>query len=131
MLSKRLNGVRNWVPAIGTVLAMGVLISSILAIRACHDARLPDDKDLVKQIQATLYQSATLRQRDISVIAHDGVVVLIGQVSSKDEKTSAERLASTVDGVKQVINQLVVVEGSPRTAFPLAKPLARPSHHYR
>jgi len=75
--------------ATGSVLRVGVLVCAILYMGECRPAQPPDDKTIVEEIQVSLYQDATLKTRDISVIAHDGVVVLIGQVSSEDEKASA------------------------------------------
>jgi len=102
----------------------GVLIS-VLLLGACQKAQPRDDQSITKEVQASLYQNATLKKRDISIITHGGVVVLIGQVNSEDEKVSAERCASGVTGVKQVTNQLVVVGASPKPAPPGQSPPAR------
>jgi len=99
------------------VLGAGFLISAALLLGACNRAQPPDDKVITGEIQAKLYQDAALRKRDISIIAQNGFVVLSGQVNSEDERAAAERLATATSGVKQVLNQLVVV-GPP----PVAKP---------
>jgi hypothetical protein len=44
----------------------------------------------------------------VQVVSQKGVVVLSGTVATDLEKSAAERLASAVSGVKQVINQLTV-----------------------
>ena len=90
-------------------LATGILVSAALSSGACNRARPRDDKSITTEIQAKLYHDATLKTRDISIIAQNGVVALSGQVSSEKERVSAERVAATVEGVKQVINQLAVV----------------------
>jgi hypothetical protein len=98
----------------GRLLRVGVLACAALYPCACHRAQPRDDRSITKEIQVTLYQDATLKKRDISVVVQGGVVVLIGQVSSENEKLSAERVASSAEGVKQVVNQLVVVGDSSR-----------------
>ena len=100
-------------------LRSGVLIPVILFLGACHNAQPRDDQSITLEVQASLYQNATLKKRDISIITHAGVVVLIGQVNSEDEKASAERCATAVTGVKQVTNQLVVVGASSTPAPPV------------
>ena len=95
--------------AIGRVLTIGALVSAILTAGVWHHAQKRDDESIVEQIQVSLFQDASLKTRDISVYAQDGAVFLIGQVSCEDEKAAAERLAATAEGVKRVINQLVVV----------------------
>jgi BON domain len=110
---KRLSGGKNRIMATGRILTVGALISAILSVVACHHTQPRDDQSIVEEVQVSLYQDATLKTRDISVIAQHGVVVLIGQVSSESEKAAAERLAAAVRGVKQVINQLAVVGAAP------------------
>jgi len=100
------------------VLAAGILISAALFSGACNRTQPQDDKTITKEIQAKLYHDATLKTRDISIIAQNGVVVLSGQVNSEDERASAEHVAAAVGGVKQVINQLAVVGPSPATIPP-------------
>jgi len=99
-------------------LRVSVLAFATLYGCACHRTQPRDDGSITKQIQVTLYQDATLKRRDISVVVQGGVVVLIGQVSSENEKVSAERLAASAEGVKQVVNQLVVVGDSSRPVAP-------------
>ena len=94
------------------------MISALLVFVGCNLMRPRDDKSITKEIQARLYQDPTLRKRDISIISQQGVVVLNGQVSSPDEKVAAERLTSSVSGVRHVVNQLVVVQSSPVSPAP-------------
>ncbi len=89
-----------------------VFLAAALVPGACNRRGPADDKAITEDIQSKLYQDSTLKTRDISVISQNGVVVLVGQVNSDDEKAAAEHLAAAVDGVKQVISQLAVV-GTP------------------
>jgi hypothetical protein len=95
-----------------TVVAAVLLIPAALSAGACNTPRPPDDKTITRRIQAKLYHDPTLKTRDISVIAQNGVVTLSGQVSSQDEKASAEHLATAEPGVKRVINELAIVRPS-------------------
>jgi hypothetical protein len=97
-------------------LAASILLFVALLPVACKRSQPRDDKTITREIQAALYHNATLKTRDISVIAQNGVVTLSGQVNSEGEKTSAENIVSSTVGVKQVINQLVVVGPSPPAA---------------
>ena len=108
------------------VLAAGMLTSAVLSLVACSRARPQDDKTITEEIQSKLYRDTILKTRDISIIAQNGVVVLSGQVNSEDEKSSAERFAAAVGGVKQVINQLVVVGPSPGAMPTAAQEAAAP-----
>ena len=90
-----------------------VLIPATLSLGACRRNPARDDKALAHEVQARLYQDPILRTRDISVIVQHGVVTLPGQVQSEEERTRAAKVASSTEGVKQVINQLVIVRASP------------------
>jgi len=103
------------------LIATGILMPAVLSPSACHRARPRDDRTITREIQAKLYQDTTLKTRDISIIAQNGVVTLSGQVSSESERASAEHLAAAEPGVKQVIDELAVVAPSPAsTASPPA-----------
>jgi len=101
-----------------------ILIPAVLSLGACNQAGPRDDKTITEEIQSKLYQDATLKTRDISVIAQNGVVILSGQVNSEKERAAAEHLAAAVEGVKQVINQLVVVGPCPVGAPTAPQPAA-------
>jgi len=116
-------------PALQVSLAC-VLISSTLLLGACRRNAAPDDKALAHEIQARLYRDPILRTRDISVIVQHGVVTLPGQVQTEEESARAARVASGTEGVKQVINQLVIVGASPAVPVepaPAAQPAASKS----
>lgn len=97
-------------------IATGILMPAVLLPSACNRARPRDDKTITREIQAKLYHDATLKTRDISVIAKNGLVTLSGQVNSEDERALAERLAAAEPGVKNVIDELAIVVPSPAAA---------------
>jgi len=65
--------------------------------------------DVREKIEAAFKRSAEVDARRISVNAHDGTVVLNGNVHSWTERQEAERAAWAAPGVKQVEDHLVIV----------------------
>ncbi len=88
----------------------GLIALGTLLVAGCSTLGLfqPNDKAITSDVQAKLFQDATLKVRDIHVSAEKGVVVLNGTVATELEKSAAEHLVGEVSGVKQVINQLTV-----------------------
>ena len=67
-----------------------------------------DDKTVGVKVRAALVGDPVVKERQVTVEVHDGVVQLGGFVNSADEKAQAGRVASNVGGVKSVKNDLVV-----------------------
>jgi hyperosmotically inducible protein len=67
-----------------------------------------DDSILTTEVKAALVDDPTTKARDIGVSTTHGVVRLTGIVGSMDEKLEAARVAATIDGVKDVRNNLAV-----------------------
>ena len=88
--------------AIGFVLLAGALLIAGCALKQ------PDDKATTTQIQAKLFDDPVLKTRDIHVTSDRGTVTLTGTVGTELEKAAVERIAGQADGVKSVVNQLVV-----------------------
>jgi hyperosmotically inducible protein len=51
----------------------------------------------------------TVKARDINVDTQNGVVTLKGEVKSQSEETKAVEIARTTKGVREVVDQLVIV----------------------
>jgi hypothetical protein len=88
-----------------------ILIAGALLIAGCNALKLgqsTDDKAITTQIQAKLFDDSVLKTRDIHVASDKGTVTLTGTVGTELEKAAAERIAGQPDGVKTVVNQLVV-----------------------
>jgi len=66
------------------------------------------DASLTAKIKAEFVENDSLSALDIEVESTDGVVTLAGDVKSDDQKDLAEDVAETVDGVKDVHNELRV-----------------------
>ena len=67
-----------------------------------------DDTTITTSVNATLTADKASNFTRIDVDTNRGVVSLNGIVQNSDQKARAERLASRVDGVKQVVNNLQV-----------------------
>jgi hypothetical protein len=91
----------------------------------------PDDKAIVSEVQAKLFEDPVLKTRDIRVMAEKGVVTLVGTVATELEKAAVERFASRAKGAKQVVNQLAVVPttatAAPETPAPVATTAPAPA----
>ncbi len=80
-----------------------------------------DDAWIHTKIVTKLIGNATTPERKINVDVNNNVVILRGTVDTAAEKSEAERVAKSTDGVKRVTNQLKVGAGkmaspTPRTA---------------
>jgi hypothetical protein len=109
----------------GNASRWAAIILAVTALSACNlvtSLQAPDDKAIVSDIQAKLFQDPVLKLRDIQVASQKGVVVLTGSVNTELEKAAAERMAGEVKGVKQIVDQLNVA-GSPGTASQPPEPV--------
>src|ERR1017187_8720196 len=92
---------------------MPVVLFTLAAILASSVAcaRKPDDAKISGEIQSKYGQDSGLSTKQLSVQASNGVVALTGFVDNDAQRAVAARQAATVDGVKEVVNNLQV--GSP------------------
>ena len=79
-----------------------VLLAAFLS--SCK--RGPSDETLTQNVRAKLNADPPLASQAINVTAKDGVVTLAGTVNSDLDKSRAEQLARSVEGVKSVNNNL-------------------------
>ena len=77
-------------------------------------ARKPGDAQISSQIQSKFSQDSGLAAKQLTVQASSGVVTLAGFVDNDAQRQAASRQAASVEGVKEVINNLQV--GSPSSA---------------
>lgn len=66
------------------------------------------DNTIVAKLKTELVTDPATRQVNIDVKSRRGVVVLEGEVQSKEQRRQAEALAKEIAGVKQVENKLKV-----------------------
>jgi hypothetical protein len=90
----------------------------ILAILVCSlgCARKAGDSQISSQIQSKFSQDSGLASKQLTVQASNGVVTLSGFVDSDAQRDAASRQAASVEGVKEVVNNLQVGNGSNASA---------------
>jgi hypothetical protein len=96
------------------------LIAGALLFAGCDALKLgqsTDDQAITTQVQAKLFDDPVLKTRDIHVTSDKGTVTLTGTVGTDLEKAAVERIAGQADGVKTVVNQLMV-SSAPTAATP-------------
>jgi hypothetical protein len=77
------------------------------------EAPKPDpNKDLAARVKRALEDEAKIQAAEIDVTAASGKVTLWGTAATPAERERAGRIASKVDGVASVENQIKVVKGS-------------------
>jgi hypothetical protein len=91
-----------------------------------------DDKTITSQVKSKLTTERFGNLFSTDVGTQYGVVFLSGTVGTPEQRAEAERIASRVNGVKRVVNDIVVVPrdakvaGTPAGPGPAASP-ASPS----
>jgi len=93
-----------------------VLLVGTLAVGAACTKAIADG-DVTGEVQKKLSTDSGLQGKELTVQTADGVVTLSGTVDNEAQRTAASRYASTVSGVKEVVNNLEV---NPSAAAPAA-----------
>jgi hypothetical protein len=70
------------------------------------------NKALVAKVKQALVAQKVENAHQIDVTAEDGKVTLFGAVNDNQDRATAERVASSVDGVTAVSNNLAIAAGS-------------------
>ena len=102
------------VPGVGTVLS-----------RMEVDAPLRDDLDIVVEVQQVLEDEPAVQAPRIEVEVDDGNLRLSGIVGTEAERFLAEHVASGVDGVRSIQNQLQIATPLAQTEEQLEATIAR------
>ena len=92
-----------------------LFVSSLLAIAlgmSVGCARKPDDAKISSEVQGKFSQDSGLASKQLTVQANNGVVTLAGSVDNDAQREAAGRQAASVPGVKTVVNDLQVGNGS-------------------
>jgi BON domain-containing protein len=87
--------------------------------------KAPSDAQVTSDIQSKLSADSGLQGKQLGVAVENGSVTLSGNVDTEAERDAAARYASSVTGVKQVVNNLTV---APATAAmtPAPAPVEEP-----
>jgi len=109
-----------------------VLLAILGFTAACNKA--PNDAQITSDVQTKLNADSGLQGKQLGVQSADGVVTLSGSVDNDAQREAAARYASSVGGVKQVVNNLTVAPAMAQTPPPPPQeeqPKPRPSAHSR
>jgi BON domain len=117
---------------LSAVLALTLGCSKVQPTSAANNNASTADPQITSAIQGKLYADPAIQSKQISVDANQGVVTLSGTVATEGERTQASATAATVPGVKTVVNNIVVSNGTPvasetepaRSSAPAPKPRA-------
>lgn len=85
---------------------------SAVASKGAQAGTPAPDTVLSDKVKQALVAAPGLNAQDIDVAAASGVVTLYGTVGAKSDSERIALLAMSVDGVRSVVNNLVVVRGS-------------------
>ena len=102
-------------------LCLALLLGVFAAGLGC--AKAPDDSQLSKQISSKLNQDSGLHGKSIAVQTAGGVVTLSGAVDNDAQRTAAGNYASTIPGIKVVVNNLQIVAPTMTAANQTAEPV--------
>jgi BON domain len=90
-----------------------VLLVGVLAFGAAC-SKVAGDSEVTSEVQSRLSADSGLQGKQLTVQTSGGVVTLSGTVDNDAQRDAASRYASSVPGVKQVVNNLQV---APATAM--------------
>lgn len=86
----------------------------------------PGDDQITRQAEAKIGAEQALQGQQISVQTADGVVTLSGKVENDASRALAAADVASVDGVKTVVNNLIVAPSTARKAPPAVRPRRHP-----
>ena len=98
----------NRLKSLGAVIAVALLFASCQAMTGRTAGRNVDDAALTASVNAALVSDKPSNFTRIDVDTTNGVVALNGTVENPEQRARAEQLASRVNGVKKVVNNLQV-----------------------
>jgi hypothetical protein len=71
-------------------------------------SKAPNDAQITSDVQTKLNADSGLQGKQLGVQAENGTVTLSGTVENDNQREAAARYASSVEGVKQIVNNLQV-----------------------
>lgn len=91
--------------------SLGLAIAMIAALGPTWlSAGEQEDKAFAKQIANSLKESGEMRDYSVGVKCKDGTVWLAGRVTDQKQLSTALRVVSDIDGVEQIVNNMMVDE---------------------
>ncbi len=97
---------------IKSAILIGLVAIPIPAIQSCRShtsaSSQMSDASITTSVKTKMIGDSDVKARNIDVNTEEGIVYLMGRVSTAAEKAEAERLARSCDGVRDVVNHLEV-----------------------
>jgi osmotically-inducible protein OsmY len=90
-----------------------IAAAALLGLAGCASTggnNFIDDAMVTARVKKAIYNEPALKVTDISVTTEESVVSLSGTVKTRAERTRASEVVRRVEGVKQVRNQLKIVQ---------------------
>ena len=94
--------------ALGVAALTGLIACGSMTTNANSDPRQAEDARITSQVRARLRHDPVFKFRNIQVATSNGKVQLSGFTSDPKEKQASEQVARKVDGVREVMNEIVV-----------------------
>src|SRR5512147_1023189 len=86
-----------------------VLIAALLALAlAVGCTRARSDAQIIGEVVTKINSDPKISEKHISVMSANGVVTLTGSAASDEERAQAANDAAQIDGVKTVVNNLLI-----------------------
>jgi hypothetical protein len=85
-----------------------LLVVALLSNVACNKSKSRNDAQVASDVQAKLNADQAVHNKQIAVLASNGVVTLSGTVGSDFERSTVAGDAANVNGVRTVVNNLTV-----------------------
>jgi len=82
--------------------------ANVIAVSAKRASLGSADQEVNKRVEAALDQAPYLDAEHVTVTSRDGIVTLQGMVGSASDLQDALRIASRVNGVKDVVDELEI-----------------------
>ena len=112
-----------------TLMLAGMLLTVAGCKKSPNTPSARTDQQITDDLQTKLASESTLQGQSINPVVAKGVATLNGTVSNDDARTLAGSDAGSIDGIKTVINDLVVPSNQAELCNPVAP--VRVHHHIR
>ena len=93
---------------IGVLLASFLFLSFVNLVQASDEARSPKDEAITSNVAGKLTSDGLLKVSNLNVDTYKGEVTLTGSVPSQADLDRASQLSRSVNGVKEVHNDLQI-----------------------
>jgi hypothetical protein len=91
-----------------SIVLAALLLVLVFVLAGCGKTPARTDAQIATEVQGNLRADANIATRGIEVQADHGIVTLTGSVASDNERITAASDAAKVEGVKTVVNNLLV-----------------------